>query len=151
MGEIHIRLYPKECPKTVENFVTHAKNKYYDNIIFHRVIRNFMIQTGDPEGTGCGGESIWGEDFEDEFNESLKHDRPFVVSMANSGPNTNGSQFFITCVPTPWLDNKHTVFGRVEKGMDVVQAIEKVQTDEHQRPLVDVKLYTIKIVESQGQ
>ncbi len=107
-----------------------------------------MIQTGDPEGTGCGGESIWGEDFEDEFNETLKHDRPFVVSMANSGPNTNGSQFFITCVPTPWLDNKHTVFGRVVKGMDVVQAIEAVDTDDHERPLVDAKLYTIKIVES---
>jgi len=148
MGEIHMKLYPKECPKTVENFVVHSRNKYYDNIIFHRVISHFMIQTGDPEGTGCGGESIWGEEFEDEINEGLKHDRPFVVSMANTGEShTNGSQFFITCVPTPWLDNKHTIFGRVTKGMDVVQAIENVEVDEHERPLADVKLYTIKIID----
>lgn len=143
-----MKLFPKQCPRAVENFVVHSKNKYYDNIIFHRVIRHFMIQTGDPEGTGCGGASIWDEDFEDEFSEEFKHDRPFVVSMANSGPNTNGSQFFITCVPTPWLDNKHTIFGRVTKGMDVVQAIENVEVDEQERPLADVKLYTIKITES---
>lgn len=148
MGEIYIKLYPKECPRTVENFVDHSRNKYYDNIIFHRVICHFMIQTGDPEGTGCGGESIWGGEFEDEINEQFKHDRPFVVSMANTGePHTNGSQFFITCVPTPWLDNKHTIFGRVTKGMDVVQAIENVEVDEHERPLADVKLYTIKVID----
>ena len=147
MGEIHMKMFPKECPRTVENLVIHSKKKYYDNIIFHRVINHFMIQTGDLEGTGCGGEYIWGDDFEDEFNENLKHDKPFMVSMANSGPNTNGSQFFITCIPTPWLDNKHTVFGQITKGMDVVQEIEKVEIDEHERPLVDVKLYTIKILD----
>ncbi|XVE79289.1 hypothetical protein DITRI_Ditri14bG0045900 [Diplodiscus trichospermus] len=120
MGDIHIRLYPEECPKTVENLTTHCRNGYYDNLIFHRVIKGFMIQTGDPLGDGTGGQSIWGREFEDEFHKSLRHDRPFTVSMANAGPNTNGSQFFITTVATPWLDNKHTVFGRVVKGMDVV-------------------------------
>ncbi|KAF5744854.1 Cyclophilin71 isoform 2 [Tripterygium wilfordii] len=120
MGDIHMKLYPEECPKTVENFTTHCRNGYYDNLIFHRVIKGFMIQTGDPLGDGTGGQSIWGREFEDEFHKSLRHDRPFTVSMANAGPNTNGSQFFITTVATPWLDNKHTVFGRVSKGMDVV-------------------------------
>ncbi|KAJ8498214.1 hypothetical protein OPV22_008766 [Ensete ventricosum] len=126
LGDIHLRLYPEECPKTVENFTTHCKNGYYDNLIFHRVIKGFMVQTGDPLGDGTGGQSIWGREFEDEFHKSLRHDRPFTLSMANAGPNTNGSQFFITTVATPWLDNKHTVFGRVVKGMDVVQGIEKI-------------------------
>ncbi|KAG9455056.1 hypothetical protein H6P81_007960 [Aristolochia fimbriata] len=129
LGDIHMRLYPEECPKTVENFTTHCRNGYYDNLIFHRVIKGFMIQTGDPLGDGTGGQSIWGWEFEDEFHKSLRHDRPFTLSMANAGPNTNGSQFFITTVATPWLDNKHTVFGRVVKGMDVVQAIEKILLD----------------------
>ncbi|RXI04749.1 hypothetical protein DVH24_039023 [Malus domestica] len=140
MGDIHMKLYPEECPKTVENFTTHCRNGYYDNLIFHRVIKGFMIQTGDPLGDGTGGQSIWGREFEDEFHKSLRHDRPFTVSMANAGENTNGSQFFITTVATPWLDNKHTVFGRVIKGMDVVQAIEKVKTDRGERPQVDVKI-----------
>ncbi|KAM7275776.1 hypothetical protein ACFE04_017642 [Oxalis oulophora] len=122
MGDIHMKLYPEECPRTVENFTTHCRNGYYDNLIFHRVIKGFMVQTGDPVGDGTGGLSIWGGEFEDEFHKSLRHDRPFTVSMANAGPNTNGSQFFITTVATPWLDNKHTVFGRVMKGMDVVQS-----------------------------
>ena len=126
MGDIVIKLFPDEVPKTIENFVTHARNNYYDGVIFHRVIKGFMVQTGDPLGDGTGGKSIWGGEFEDEFVRSLRHDRPFTVSMANAGPNTNGSQFFITTIPTPWLDNKHTVFGRVVGGMDVVQAIEKV-------------------------
>jgi peptidylprolyl isomerase domain and WD repeat-containing protein 1 len=99
-GDIHIRLFPEYASKTVENFVTHAKNGYYDNLIFHRVIKGFMIQTGDPFGDGTGGESIWGDDFEDEFHRDLRHDRPYTVSMANAGPNTNASQFFITVVPT---------------------------------------------------
>ncbi|KAK4396747.1 Peptidyl-prolyl cis-trans isomerase CYP71 [Sesamum angolense] len=145
MGDIHMRLYPEECPRTVENFTTHCRNGYYDNLIFHRVIKGFMIQTGDPLGDGTGGQSIWGREFEDEFHKSLRHDRPFTVSMANAGPNTNGSQFFITTVATPWLDNKHTVFGRVVKGMDVVQAIEKVKTDKADKPYQDVKILNVTI------
>lgn len=148
MGDIHMKLYPEECPKTVENFTTHCRNGYYDNLIFHRVIKGFMIQTGDPLGDGTGGQSIWGREFEDEFHKSLRHDRPFTVSMANAGPNTNGSQFFITTVATPWLDNKHTVFGRVVKGMDVVQAIEKVKTDKADKPYQDVKILNVTVPKS---
>ncbi|PKU59741.1 peptidyl-prolyl cis-trans isomerase CYP71 isoform X1 [Dendrobium catenatum] len=148
LGDIHTRLYPEECPKTVENFTTHCRNGYYDNLIFHRVIKGFMIQTGDPLGDGTGGQSIWGREFEDEFHKSLRHDRPFTLSMANAGPNTNGSQFFITTVATPWLDNKHTVFGRVVKGMDVVQAIEKVKTDRNDKPYQDVKIVNVTVPKS---
>ncbi|EGD80149.1 peptidyl-prolyl cis-trans isomerase [Salpingoeca rosetta] len=145
-GDIHIKLFPNECPKTVENFVTHARNGYYDNHLFHRVIKGFMIQTGDPFGDGTGGESIWGHDFEDEFHPSLRHDAPYTVSMANSGPNTNGSQFFITVVRTPWLDNKHTVFGRVFKGMEVVQQISTVKTNpKTEKPYDDVKILNITV------
>lgn len=148
MGDIHMKLYPEECPKTVENFTTHCRNGYYDNLIFHRVIKGFMVQTGDPLGDGTGGQSIWGREFEDEFHKSLRHDRPFTVSMANAGPNSNGSQFFITTVATPWLDNKHTVFGRVIKGMDVVQAIEKVKTDRDDKPYQDVKILSVTVPKS---
>lgn len=108
IGDIHIRFYADECPKAVENFATHCRNNYYNGVKFHRVMRGFMIQTGDPKGDGTGGESIWGHDFEDEFNRSLKHDRPGTLSMANAGPNTNGSQFFITTVVCPWLGLKFT-------------------------------------------
>mmetsp|Transcript_71729 Transcript_71729/g.162794 ORF Transcript_71729/g.162794 Transcript_71729/m.162794 type:complete len:397 (+) Transcript_71729:262-1452(+) len=146
MGDIVVKLFFQECPKSVENFTVHSKNGYYDNTIFHRVIQGFMIQTGDPQGDGTGGESIWGGEFEDEFHRSLKHDRPFTLSMANAGPNTNGSQFFVTTVPCPWLDNKHTVFGRVLQGMDVVQNIEKTPTNCDDRPLIDIKILTIKII-----
>lgn len=145
MGDIIIKLFPDDCPKTVENFVTHARNGYFDGIIFHRVIKGFMVQTGDPLGDGTGGKSIWGGEFEDELVRSLRHDRPFTVSMANAGPNTNGSQFFITTIPTPWLDNKHTVFGRVVNGMDVVQAIEKVRTDKGDKPFQDIRIVNITI------
>ncbi|EEC84023.1 hypothetical protein OsI_30243 [Oryza sativa Indica Group] len=107
--------------------------------------KGFMIQTGDPLGDGTGGQSIWGREFEDEFHKSLRHDRPFTLSMANAGPNTNGSQFFITTVATPWLDNKHTVFGRVVKGMDVVQQIEKVKTDKNDKPYQDVKILNVTV------
>jgi peptidylprolyl isomerase domain and WD repeat-containing protein 1 len=124
----------------------HAREGYYDKCIFHRVIKGFMIQTGDPQGDGTGGESIWGGEFEDEFHRSLKHDRPFTVSMANAGPNTNGSQFFITTVPTPWLDNKHTEFGRVTKGFETVTAIENVRTNRHDRPIEEVRIENIEII-----
>lgn len=145
MGDITIKLFAKECPKTIENFCTHARNGYYDNLIFHRVIKNFMVQTGDPLGDGTGGESIWGGEFEDEFHRSLRHDRSFTLSMANAGPGTNGSQFFITTVPTPWLDNKHTVFGRVEHGKDTVSSIEQARTDKYDKPVKDIKIINIDI------
>ncbi|MEG0753290.1 MAG: peptidylprolyl isomerase [Angelakisella sp.] len=227
MGDIEIMLFPEEAPKAVENFITHAKAGYYDNLIFHRVIDNFMIQGGDPNGTGTGGESIWGEAFEDEFSDSL-HNFRGALSMANSGPNTNGSQFFIVQtkqlqtqsgtaaeIPdmlygnllynqgmtriskmaptfadqaqfdayinaeqnalnklmeagtpadfskrlepvmakyaevggTPNLDNKHTVFGQVTKGMDVVDAIAAVEKGEGDKPKEDVKILSITIKE----
>ncbi|CAD7077732.1 unnamed protein product [Hermetia illucens] len=144
MGDIHMKLFAKECPKTVENFCVHSKNGYYNGHIFHRVIKGFMVQTGDPTGTGTGGQSIWGHDFKDEFVSNLKHDRPYTVSMANAGPNTNGSQFFITVLPTPWLDNKHTIFGRVFKGMEVVQNICNAKTNpKTDKPYDDIKIISI--------
>lgn len=142
-GDIHIRLFPDKAPKAVENFVTHARNGYYNNVVFHRVIRKFMIQTGDPLGDGTGGESIWGKQFEDEFSD-LKHDKPYTVSMANAGLNTNGSQFFITTEKTPWLDNKHTVFGRAYQGMDVVHQIENTKVYK-EKPEDDIKIINISI------
>ncbi|KAI1444003.1 hypothetical protein F5Y02DRAFT_190251 [Annulohypoxylon stygium] len=143
-GDIHIRLFPDAAPKAVENFVTHSKRGYYNNTIFHRVIRKFMIQGGDPLGDGTGGESIWGKEFEDEFS-TLRHDKPYTVSMANAGPNTNGSQFFITTEKTPWLDNKHTVFGRAVQGLDVIHRIENVRTYK-EKPEEDIKILNIDIV-----
>ncbi|KAF7628381.1 hypothetical protein AFLA_003740 [Aspergillus flavus NRRL3357] len=143
MGDIHLRLFPSAAPKAVENFVTHARNGYYNNTIFHRVIRKFMIQGGDPLGDGTGGESIWGGEFEDEFS-SLKHDKPYTLSMANAGPNTNGSQFFITTEKTPWLDNKHTVFGRAVQGLDVVHKIENTKTFK-EKPEQDIKIVSITV------
>ena len=144
-GDIRIKLFPNETPRTIENFIGHAQSGYYDNVIFHRIIPGFMCQTGDPLGDGTGGESIWGGEFECEIRRELKHDRPFTVSMANAGPNTNGSQFFITTVPTPWLDGKHTVFGRVVGGMEVVTAIESVKTDDLDRPLSEVKILSVDV------
>lgn len=139
MGTIELKLFPDKAPKTVENFVGLVKKGYYNGIIFHRVIDKFMIQGGDPTGTGTGGESIWKKPFEDEFHPSLKFERKGLLAMANAGPNTNGSQFFITLVPTPWLNNRHTIFGEVVKGMDVVEAIGKVATKKPgDKPLTDV-------------
>jgi len=146
MGTIEIELFEKQTPRTVGNFVGLANKGYYNGIIFHRVISNFMIQGGDPTGTGTGGQSFYGKKFEDEIVPSLKHDVPGILSMANSGPNTNGSQFFITLVPTSWLDGKHTVFGKVIGGMDVVQAIGKVQTSKPgDKPLKDVMMEKVTI------
>ncbi|MCE7939341.1 peptidylprolyl isomerase [bacterium] len=119
-GDIALDLFADKAPETVNNFVCLARDGFYDNVKFHRVIADFMIQTGDPTGTGRGGP---GYQFADEFHADLKHDGPGVLSMANAGPNTNGSQFFITHVATPWLDRKHSVFGRVHDGQDVVDAV----------------------------
>lgn len=142
-GDIHIRLFADKAPKAVENFVTHARNGYYNSTIFHRVIRKFMIQGGDPLGDGTGGESIWGKEFEDEFSD-LKHDKPYTVSMANAGPGTNGSQFFITTEKTPWLDNKHTIFGRAYQGLDVIHQIENAKVRK-EKPEEDIKIVNITI------
>lgn len=145
MGNIEIELFEKETPKTVENFTGLAEKGYYDGIIFHRVIENFMIQGGDPTGTGMGGESFWGGKFNDEFDPNLRHDVPGVLSMANAGPNTNGSQFFITLVPTPWLDGKHSVFGKVINGLDVVMKIGVVETAGADKPVDDVVMEKVTI------
>ncbi|XP_071811044.1 peptidylprolyl isomerase domain and WD repeat-containing protein 1-like isoform X2 [Apostichopus japonicus] len=146
MGDVQIQLFPTDCPRTVENFCVHSKNGYYNGHIFHRVIKSFMVQTGDPDGNGTGGESIWGGEFEDEFSPKLKHDRPYTVSMANAGPNTNGSQFFITLVPCPWLDNKHTVFGRCTKGMEAVQKIGMVKVSpKTEKPYDDIRIISITV------
>ena len=144
MGDIQIRMFPQYAPKAVENFTVHAKESYYNNIIFHRVIRKFMIQTGDPLGDGTGGDSIWGREFEDEFTPELRHDKPYVVSMANAGPGTNASQFFITTEKTPWLDDKHTIFGRVVKGMDVVHLIENARLYK-EKPVEDIKIVDVGV------
>ncbi|KXJ91961.1 hypothetical protein Micbo1qcDRAFT_146739 [Microdochium bolleyi] len=143
-GDIHIRLFPDAAPKAVENFVTHSRSGYYNSTIFHRVIRKFMIQCGDPLGDGTGGESIWGREFEDEFS-TLKHDKPYTVSMANAGPNTNASQFFITTEKTQWLDGKHTIFGRAVQGLDVIHKIENARTHK-EKPEEDIRIVNIDIV-----
>jgi cyclophilin family peptidyl-prolyl cis-trans isomerase len=145
MGTIEIELFADQTPKTVENFVGLAEKGYYNGIIFHRVIADFMIQGGDPTGTGRGGNSLWGAPFADEIVPSLKHEEPGALSMANAGPNTNGSQFFITVVPTPWLDGKHTVFGKVINGMNIVYDISKVKTAAGDKPVNDVIMETVTI------
>ncbi len=174
MGDIKIKLFPDKTPKTAENFITHAKNGYYDGLKFHRVIKDFMIQGGDPLGTGIGGESIWGGKFEDEFDTEL-HNLRGALSMANAGPNTNGSQFFIVQANeapanmleqmeeltdsgfprdiieayrelggTPWLDFRHTVFGQVFDGMEIVDKIAEVET-ENDKPCEDVIITSVDI------
>lgn len=145
MGTIEIELFADKAVKTVQNFIGLAEKKYYDGIIFHRVIDNFMIQGGDPTGTGSGGQSIWGKPFEDEVKTGLKHESDGILSMANAGPNTNGSQFFITLAATPWLDGKHTVFGKVISGIEVVKTIGKVKTNQNDRPLTDVAMQKVTI------
>ena len=172
LGDFTLELFPEVAPKTVENFVTHAKNGYYNGVIFHRVIEDFMIQGGDPTGTGMGGESIYGRTFEDEFSREA-FNLYGTLSMANAGPNTNGSQFFIVTakqVPaqmlkqlkdggwpeeiveeyariggTPWLDHRHTVFGRVVEGMDTVLKIEGVKRNGQDRPLEDVVIESMEV------
>ena len=170
-GDIKVQLFAEQAPKSVENFVGLAKKGYYDGIIFHRVIPDFMIQGGDPTGTGAGGESLWGHEFEDEFSPEVFNLRG-ALSMANAGPNTNGSQFFIVQKPqldsgmadqmtqagypeeivtaygnggTPWLDFRHTVFGAVSDGMDIVDDIAKVKTGVADKPVKDVVIETITI------
>lgn len=179
-GDIKLRLFEEVAPKAVENFKTHARNNYYKGIVFHRVIENFMIQAGDPTASGMAGESIWGKPFEDEFNEDYRNYRG-ALSMANAGPGTNGSQFFIVGAGkfpmefldrieeqnkmegldakfsqevkdsyaevggTPWLDFKHTVFGQVFEGMDVVDKISRVRVDPLDKPLNDVIIEDIEL------
>lgn len=145
LGNIKIQLFPKIAPKACENFITHAKDGYYDKTIFHRVIKNFMIQGGDPTGTGRGGESIWKKSFKDEFKPNITFDRTGLLAMANRGANTNGSQFFITTVPTPWLNGCHTIFGEVIEGFDVLNKIENTQTGKFDKPLEDIKIIHITV------
>jgi peptidylprolyl isomerase len=141
-GNIEIELMPDVAPKACENFVTHVKNGYYDGLIFHRIIKRFMIQGGDPTGTGRGGESIWKKPFEDEFNPTVTFDKPFLLAMANAGRNTNGSQFFITTVSTPHLNGYHTIFGKVvgDSSKKTVRTIEYTKTDFRDRPKVTQKI-----------
>ena len=127
-GPITFELYDDIAPLAVENFTTHIKNGYYNGIIFHRIIKNFMIQGGDPTGTGRGGDSIWNRPFKDEFKPGVTFDKAGILAMANAGPSTNGSQFFITTAPTPWLNGHHTIFGRVIDGMDSVEKLNNVAT-----------------------
>lgn len=153
MGEFEIELFHKECPETVWNFVNLAEGKqktskegpFYNGLIFHRVIRGFMIQGGCPEGSGRGGP---GYRFQDEFNRDLRHSTEGILSMANAGPGTNGSQFFITLAPTPHLDGRHTVFGKVTRGMDVVKKIGDTPTGSMDRPKTDVVIESVEIKRS---
>ena len=149
LGSIQLTLRPDVAPKACENFIGLCKKGYYNDVIFHRVIKDFMIQGGDPTGTGRGGQSIWEQNFADEYSPELKFDRPGLLAMANRGPSTNGSQFFITCAATPWLNNKHTIFGQVTQGMDVVQKIENCEKDSQDRPKTPVKILSATVQEPQ--
>ena len=146
-GTIEFKLFDAIAPKACENFRTHVKNGFYDGVVFHRIIEQFMIQGGDPTGTGRGGESIWGRPFEDECKPEVKFDRAGILAMANAGPGTNGSQFFITTVPTPWLHMKHTIFGEVVEGDDVVKKLEAVKKGPGDRPVEEQKIVSAAIVE----
>lgn len=145
MGDITLKLFGNLVPKTVENFTALCNSNYYNNVIFHRVIKGFMIQTGDPKGDGTGGELCWGGHFKDEFNRLLTHSKPFMVSMANAGPNTNGSQFFITTGTATHLDNKHTVFGEVTNGFDTVRQIEQSEVEED-APIEQVAILSTTLI-----
>ncbi len=148
MGNFKIELYSDLAPNTVNNFIELSNKKFYDGVIFHRVIDGFMIQGGDPTGTGMGGP---GYAIPDEFGKGLKHDSAGILSMANAGPNTGGSQFFITLVPTPWLDGHHAIFGHVIEGMDIVEKIGKTRTDRKDKPVKDVVITTITITQPDNQ
>jgi len=139
-GVIGIKLMEDIAPKACENFIKLAEKGYYNGIIFHRVIKGFMIQGGDPTGTGRGGQSIWGKSFEDEVTPDVKFTDHGLLAMANAGPNTNGSQFFITTAKTPWLNMNHTIFGKVVSGYDVVQKIEETATDASDKPKSEQKI-----------
>ncbi|KAG8735502.1 heme binding [Ceratobasidium sp. 428] len=141
MGDITLELYWDHAPKTCNNFFELAKRGYYNGVLFHRIVADFMVQGGDPTGTGRGGTSIYGPKFEDEISPELRFVGAGILAMANSGPNTNGSQFFLTLAPTPYLDNKHTIFGRVKSGMRVLQRLGAVSTDSQDRPREEVKIY----------
>ncbi|KAH8090496.1 cyclophilin-like domain-containing protein [Filobasidium floriforme] len=141
VGSLTVELYTEHAPKTCKNFSELAKRGYYNNVIFHRVIQDFMVQGGDPTGTGRGGSSIYGEKFADEIHPELRFVGAGILAMANSGPNTNGSQFFLTLGPTPWLDGKHTIFGRVSSGMKTVQRLAAVRTDSNDRPVEEIKIH----------
>jgi len=144
-GNIELKLKTDIAPKACENFTKLIQKGYYNGLIFHRVIKGFMIQGGDPTGTGAGGESIWGEPFEDEVTPIVKFDGAGILAMANAGPNSNGSQFFITCAKTPWLNMRHTIFGEVVTGLDIVQKIENTPVDANERPIVQQKINRIYI------
>lgn len=145
-GSIMVHLFADKAPKTVENFRRLVEKSYYDGVVFHRVIPEFMIQGGDPTGTGKGGESIWGKPFQDEFDPSLRFDRPGILAMANAGPGTNGSQFFITTAATPWLNDRHTIFGEVVEGLDVVHAIEQSPTGSMDKPIEEQKMIRAEVL-----
>ena len=144
-GLIEIKLWPDIAPKACENFIKLVEKHYYDGIIFHRIIKDFMLQTGDPTGTGAGGESIWNKKFEDEVQADVAFEKPGLVAMANSGPNTNGSQFFITTKATPWLNMNHTIFGEVVEGMDIVKKLENIKTDLEDRPEAEQKMIKVYV------
>lgn len=139
-GTVTVKLFPEVAPKACENFLGLVKKGYYDGITFHRVIKNFMIQGGDPTGTGGGGQSFFGGTFEDEVRPEVQFDKPGVLAMANSGPSTNGSQFFITVVPTPWLNMRHTIFGEVVEGLDIVKKISEVPVGALDKPTQTQKI-----------
>lgn len=139
-GVIELKLFADIAPLAVENFITHVKNGYYDGVVFHRIIKNFMIQGGDPTGTGRGGSSIWNKPFKDEYKDKT-FSHAGVLAMANAGPNTNGSQFFITTVPTPWLNGRHTIFGQVStESFSVVNKLQNVKTSAADRPAQEQKI-----------
>lgn len=146
LGDLKLELFCEQCPKSCENFLALCASGYYDGCLFHRNIPGFMVQTGDPLGTGKGGESIWGEKFEDEFVESLKHSTRGIVSMANNGLDTNGSQFFLTYAKQPHLDMKYTIFARMIDGFETLDALEKVPVNEkNYRPQMDIRLRDVTI------